>query len=900
MISKKALIEFFKISPIPTLVLRPDAPKFTIIEVNDIYLEATCSERSDLVGKGIFEAFPDNESDPEVDGVMKLSTSLNKIIVSKKKHKMATQKYDIPIRGTSEFETKYWNPENIPLLDDKGNLEMILHTVIDVTEIVLAKKDIEESKIIIEKSTEILKQTENISKIGRWEQELSTGKIYWHDTVYQMLGYQPQEFEMTAANLVKILHPDDLERRNAAFKEALEEQKDYKIELRFIAKDKSIINIIVRGVFIYDKRGKPKKMVGTLQDITDIKTAQALAKKAIEDSNERFEYVNKATFDAIWDWDVTNDTIFWGEGFESIFNHKISDLETSSNSWRENIHPDDLQRVTDSFYTIIKSNESNWIEEYLFKKGNGDYAYVINKGIIIRDENNRATRIIGAMHDITKNKKEEQRLKLLETVITNTNDAIVIKEANPSSKLGRKIIYVNDAFTRMTGYSQSEIEGKTHKVLQGPNSNKKELEKFYKALDEQKGTEITIKNYKKNGEEYWVNLIANPVFNDKGEHTHWVSIERDVTERKKQEHELAEINQKLQNTLESIQDGFYTLDNDWKVTYWNHEAELISGRSQEEMLGKNFWKIYEGQISNTIYKKYNKAKKQNKSVHFEVYSKIRKKWYELNAFPSNIGLTVYFKDIDDRKQNEAKLKKINKSLETHVKKLAISNQELEQFAYVASHDLQEPLRMVTGFLTQIEKKYDAILDEKGKKYIFFAVDGAKRMRQIILDLLDFSRIGKTENILEEINVTDIIDEIALLYRKQIEEKKATINYINLPKIINYATPLKQIFQNLISNSLKYSKASLNPIITISSEETPHDWKFTIEDNGIGIHSEYFNRIFIIFQRLHNKDEYSGTGMGLAITKKILENLGGQIWLESEEGVGTTFYFTIPKKQIKKL
>jgi len=183
MISKKALIEFFKISPIPTLVLLPDTPKFTIIEVNDIYLETTCSERSDLVGKGIFEAFPDNDYDPWFDGSTNLSASLNKVISSKKTHKMATQKYDIPIRGTSEFETKYWDPENIPLLDDKGKLDMIIHTAIDVTEIVLAKKDIEESKIIIEKSTEILKQTENISKIGRWEQELSTGK-YIGTTVF--------------------------------------------------------------------------------------------------------------------------------------------------------------------------------------------------------------------------------------------------------------------------------------------------------------------------------------------------------------------------------------------------------------------------------------------------------------------------------------------------------------------------------------------------------------------------------------------------------------------------------------------------------------------------------------------------------------------------------------------
>jgi light-regulated signal transduction histidine kinase (bacteriophytochrome) len=207
--------------------------------------------------------------------------------------------------------------------------------------------------------------------------------------------------------------------------------------------------------------------------------------------------------------------------------------------------------------------------------------------------------------------------------------------------------------------------------------------------------------------------------------------------------------------------------------------------------------------------------------------------------------------------------------------------------------------MVTGFLTQIEKKYEAILDEKGKQYIYFAVDGAKRMRQIILDLLAFSRIGKNENTLEDINLNYLMAEIALLFGKQIKEKKAKINYENLPTLRSYSAPINQIFQNLISNSLKYSKINLPPVIQISSLETATAWKFVVQDNGIGIEAAYFDKIFVIFQRLHNKGEYSGTGIGLAITKKIIENLGGQIWVASEVGVGTAFHFTIPKKQLKK-
>ncbi len=151
--------------------------------------------------------------------------------------------------------------------------------------------------------------------------------------------------------------------------------------------------------------------------------------------------------------------------------------------------------------------------------------------------------------------------------------------------------------------------------------------------------------------------------------------------------------------------------------------------------------------------------------------------------------------------------------------------------------------MITSFLTQIEKKYDTVLDEKGKKYIFFAVDGAKRMRQIILDLLDFSRIGKNEDKLEEVDLNEIVEEIVLLYRKQIEEKNAQIKYENLPRLKTYSAPVKQIFQNLISNGLKYSKAAVNPVITVSGQEYTTHWKFAVTDNGIGINTEYFDKIF---------------------------------------------------------
>ncbi|GAA4772028.1 MULTISPECIES: ATP-binding protein [Flavobacterium] len=247
-------------------------------------------------------------------------------------------------------------------------------------------------------------------------------------------------------------------------------------------------------------------------------------------------------------------------------------------------------------------------------------------------------------------------------------------------------------------------------------------------------------------------------------------------------------------------------------------------------------------------------------------------------------------------ENKTKaLDRLNKELEERAHELTISNKELEQFAYIASHDLQEPLRMVSTFLTQIERKYSHVLDENGKKYIYFAVEGAKRMRSIILDVLEFSRVGKYIEKPEKIDLNQLLDEVCMGLQKIIKEKQAVITYDVLPEIFTYRSPMLQVFQNLIGNSLKYSREGVHPIVHVVVVRHDNEWLFSIKDNGIGIEKEYAEKIFVIFQRLHSKDQYSGSGLGLAIVKKIINNLGGMVWLESEVGLGTTFYFTLPYK-----
>lgn len=238
-------------------------------------------------------------------------------------------------------------------------------------------------------------------------------------------------------------------------------------------------------------------------------------------------------------------------------------------------------------------------------------------------------------------------------------------------------------------------------------------------------------------------------------------------------------------------------------------------------------------------------------------------------------------------KKSAEIKRLNKSLHS-------ANEELQQFAFVASHDLKEPLRMVRHFMEKLKTEYASQLDEKANNYIYIAADGANRMRALIDDLLSYAQAGHDLQTKELTDIPAILEEIKRIQRGIFEEKAAVLNYGTIPHIRAFKTPLKILFQNLISNALKYVHNNVRPEININCKESENFWEFAVADNGIGISAENHDKIFQLFKRLHRSDQYPGTGMGLATCKKITDIHGGKIWVESEEGSGCTFHFTLSK------
>ena len=354
--------------------------------------------------------------------------------------------------------------------------------------------------------------------------------------------------------------------------------------------------------------------------------------------------------------------------------------------------------------------------------------------------------------------------------------------------------------------------------------------------------------------------------------------------------------------LEASLDPLVTISADGKVTDVNEATIKVAGVAREELIGTEFSNYFtEPQKAREGYQQVfargfvtdYPLTIRHRDGHLTdvLYNAIVYKDPRGNV----AGVFAAARDITEKKIAEAELEKYRLNLENLVRQrtddLMRSNKDLEQFAYVASHDLQEPLRAVAGFVELLRRSVGNSLDSKAAGYMEFAVDGAKRMQLLINGLLEYSRVGQEEKH-EKTSARAALDAAVKYLRTAIEESGAEVAVDELPAVYFDSTQLTQLFQNLLGNAIKF-RGKGNPRIHIGAKRENDGWQFAVSDNGIGIEPEYADRIFLIFQRLHGRADYPGTGIGLAICKKIVEHHKGRIWVESKPGEGATFYFTIP-------
>lgn len=382
-----------------------------------------------------------------------------------------------------------------------------------------------------------------------------------------------------------------------------------------------------------------------------------------------------------------------------------------------------------------------------------------------------------------------------------------------------------------------------------------------------------------------------------------VGTHTDITERKNIEADLNKLQKQFQSFMDHTPAMAWIVDKksvyqftnkQYLKTFYNKDIE---DGNYEQLTGKSFFELFPKDIAEH-YKSNNDIVFTSNKILETIEPSVKKDGskvvLKVLKFPMQIsenetllaGIAV---NITEQIKAEETLGILNENL-------ASSNKDLEQFAYIASHDLQEPLRMVSSFMQLLDKKYTHLLDDTAKQYIHFAVDGAERMKVLILDLLSFSRIGTEHQFNDTVDVKKILDEVKLNLTASITESNAKIEAGTFPVIQANRVQMVQLFQNLIGNAIKY-KSERTPEIEIGYSDGGSTYNFYVKDNGIGINSKYFEKIFVIFQRLHNKKEYPGTGVGLSICKKIVEKHGGKFTVESEPGRGSIFNFSISKNKI---
>lgn len=319
---------------------------------------------------------------------------------------------------------------------------------------------------------------------------------------------------------------------------------------------KDFIYIIFSGLILkfvlYQNEIRNKSVFKKLQ-LTNIE---------IKESNERYDIVAKATSDTIWDWKIEDDSLIWNKGIYGVFGYQKEDVGSTSKWWFDRIHPEDSLKMSVKLYSFLEQKTEKWQDEYRFRCADGSYKYVFDRGFLVKDPNGKPVRMIGAIQDITKQKEEEQRLRLLETVITQSKDAVMITDIDTSKNVIPNIIFVNSAFTDMTGYPADEVIGKSPEILFGKKSDILQFEKLRTAVQEYKECFVETICYKKNGEEFWINFSIIPVTDKEGEHSHWISIQRDVTVEKEREKEREQLIRELtQNNKDLKQFSYITSHN---------------------------------------------------------------------------------------------------------------------------------------------------------------------------------------------------------------------------------------------------------------------------------------------------------------------------------------------------
>lgn len=465
----------------------------------------------------------------------------------------------------------------------------------------------------------------------------------------------------------------------------------------------------------------------------------------------------------------------------------------------------------------------------------------------------------------------------------------------------------NRAFAALLGYTPEELLAMPIAELIHPDDREFSAQEIQQLLSKNATLKLENRYRRRDGSYVWIAWTSSSISAE----GLLYAIGRDITLEKQMHLELKDTTRRLAEALQRYEIISRTTKDliwDWHIAEgelsWNQALAEVFGYPETDAESSHEWRLEhihpqdQQRVSDSLQDALSEGREHWEAEYRFACSDgswryVLDRGSVLYEQGKPVRMLGAMQDMSNRRRYESALERFNDELHQQATQLASSNRDLERFAYIASHDLQEPLRMVSSFLQLLKRRYESQLDETAHKYIHFAVDGAERMKILIEDLLAYSRISNNAEDPKPVALKQALEQALQLMRVQIDESQAEIHMGELPMVSGHASQLSQLFQNLVGNAIKYHHAERPVRIKIGSQRVGKQWQIFVQDNGIGIEDTFFEKIFIIFQRLHNKSEYSGTGIGLAICKKIVERHGGKMWVESRPDEGSCFWFALP-------
>ncbi|MGV3771706.1 MAG: PAS domain S-box protein, partial [Verrucomicrobiales bacterium] len=799
---------------------------------------------------------------------------------------------------TPAGETRWLNSRGDIFLDSEGRPVSYAGVSVDVTE----RKRSEQA---LQETSERLRVATQTGKLGVWEWNIEGNEVIWTDSLYPMHGVTKDDFEPTGEGFTELIHPDDRERVGASIQGSLTSGAPYEISFRVVRRDGKVVWLFTNGIVLREE-GKPVRMLGATTDITELKVAE----EELRQSRERLQAALIGSGSGTFRWNIQTDELILDEQNNRLFGIPEGKQLEGFKHFFEILHPDDHGPFLDEIARCKKG--SDFELEYRVIWPDGSVHWIFDKGKTFLDPKGNPIYMAGSCVDITKRKEAEQQLAqttaILKAISDNSPDLVYAKDTE-----GRLII-ANPALCGFLNKKADQLLGKNELQWGGDTAETRAI----MGVDQQvlNGRRTMVVEEKLTGADGASRVFLSAKacwFDASGEVIGLIGISRDITERKQAEEALQTTADRLSLALAAGKLGDWSWDAATDVVDCSAQAAEIFGlppgpsitwTQMQELLHEEDREMARYAVEKAIREQsryeatYRVVCKDGSEVWVAAFGLAQ---YAANGRP--VAMLGVIQDITDRKTTELALANAQHELKLHaatLEKIVLERTarlrdtvaELEHFSYTITHDMRAPLRTMQGFAQIIKDEYGHKLDAFGADYLRRIIDSAIRMDNLITDSLNYAKTVQTELTLEPLDVSALLRGIVESY-PQFQWPRAEIEVAaTTPLVLANQAGLTQCFSNLLGNAVKFVEAGKTPKVKVWAEERDAKVRFWVEDNGIGIPLDQQKKVFTMFQRMTS--EFEGTGVGLALVRKVVEKMRGKVGFESEEGKGSRFWVELAR------